>query len=101
MRKMSDLDILSFIDDTFLEIEFNIKNEKKVKELIKEARIKMYRYTSKVPKKLPKQGIVAMLYSEDIDRLIENGFTATQIAIITGTPKITINKYIAEKGLKK
>lgn len=101
MRKISDLDILAFIDDTFLGIEFSIKDEKKVRQLIKEARIKMYQYTSKVPKQMPKQGLVTMLYSEDIDRLATSGFTDTQIAIITGIPKITIRKYLMERGLTK
>lgn len=101
MRKLSDLDILSFIDDTFLGIEINIKDEKKIKQLIKEARIKIYRYTSKVPKPMPKHGIIKMMYSEDIERLFNAGFTDTQIATITGVPLIEIQKYLRGKKLIK
>ena len=101
MEKMSDLDILSFIDDTFLGIEVSIKDEKKVRQLIKEARIKMYSYTSRVPKPMPKHGIIKMLYSEDIERLFNAGFTDTQIATITGVPLIEIQKYLKRKKLIK
>lgn len=99
MRKLSDLDILAFIDDTFLNIEFSIKDEKKVRQLIKEARIKMYDYTSKVPKPIPKHGIIKMLYSEDIERLFNAGFTNTQIATITGIPLTKIQEYLRRKKL--
>lgn len=99
MRKLSDLDILAFIDDTFLNIEFSIKDEKKVKQLIKEARIKIYRYTSKIPKPIPKHGIIKMLYSEDIERLFNAGFTNTQIATITGIPLTKIQEYLRRKKL--
>ena len=101
MRKLSDLDILSFIDDTFLGIEVSIKDEKKIRQLIKEARIKMYSYTSKVPKPMPKHGIIKMMYSEDIERLFNAGFTDTQIATITGVPLIEIQKYLKRKKLIK
>lgn len=96
---MSDLDILSFIDDTFLGIEVSIKDEKKIRQLIKEARIKIYRYTSKIPKSMPKHGIIKMMYSEDIERLSNAGFTDTQIATITGVPLIEIQKYLKRKKL--
>lgn len=99
MRKISDLDILAFIDDTFLEIEYSIKNENRIRQLIKDARIKMYKYTSKVPKQIPKQRIIKMMYSEDIERLYNAGFTDTQIATITGVDLITIQKYLRGKGL--
>lgn len=98
---MSDLDILSFIDDTFLGIEVSIKDEKKVRQLIKEARIKIYSYTSKVPKPIPKHGIIKMLYSEDIERLFNAGFTNTQIATITGIPLTKIQEYLRRKKLIK
>lgn len=99
MRKLSDLDILSLIDDTFLGIEFNLKNEKMVTKLIKDARIAMYKYRSKAPKQLPKHGIIKMMYSEDIERLFNAGFTDTQIATITGVPLIEIQKYLRRKKL--
>lgn len=103
MRKDADLSLLSFIDDTLFCIEYTVQNNKKVEELIKDCRIKMYRYRTArdrtTPKTIKKHKLITMLYSEDIERLAKAGFTDTQIATITGVELATIKKYLIERKL--
>lgn len=103
MRKDADLSLLSFIDDTLFCIEYAVKDNQKVSELIKECRIKMYRYRTTrnktTPKTINKHKLITMLYSEDIERLHNAGFTDTQIATITGVELVTIKKYLIERKL--
>lgn len=105
MKKDADLSLLSFIDDTLFCIEYAVQNNKKVEELIKECRIKMYRYRTtrnKVePKEIKHHKLITMLYSEDIERLHNAGFTDTQIATITGVELVTIKKYLIGRKLSQ
>ena len=101
MRKNADLELLSFIDDCLFNIEYTINNKTKVQEIIKEIRIKMYRYRTTRMKTAQKinTNIIKMLYSEDIERLFNAGFTDTQIATITGVAVKEIQDYLKRKEL--
>lgn len=101
MRKNADLELLSFIDDCLFNIEYTINNKTKIQEIIKEIRIKMYRYRTTRMKTTQKinTNIIKMLYSEDIERLFNAGFTDTQIATITGVPVKEIQDYLKRKEL--
>lgn len=103
MNNNADLSLLSYIDDTLFCIEYAVKDNQKVSKLIKDCRIKMYKYRTKrtetMPKPIKKHKLITMLYSEDIERLHNAGFTDTQIATITGVDLTVIKKYLIERKL--
>lgn len=102
MPRRYDLELLSEIDFLLFQIEFNLYDKRKVQLIMREIRKKMIRYKTTRPRKIvkPKKGLIAMLYSEDIEKLKENGFTKSQIALITGTNIDEIKKYFERKEKK-
>lgn len=101
MRKNADLELIQKIDDILLDIEYNITNKQSIRALIYEIRKKMYKYKATKMQLQPapvKEGkIIKMMYSEDIERLFDNGFTDTQIATITGVHIKEVQKYLKLK----
>lgn len=103
MRKNADLELIQKIDDILLDIEGNVNNKAAIYTLINEIRKKMYKYkTTKMqlqPKPIKPEKLIKMMYSQDIERLFNSGFTDTQIATITGVTLEVVQDYLRRKGL--